>query len=186
MIILPHREKFINKHFFELSFKEEDTVPDLKLFKTLNAYEQFYLAETYNWDDGTEVLKWIIESPICDKGTASLIFWSAEPDFYFDYTEKTIVDYEKGTFDLLQKIIKKFRNSEFNRSKIKFDPTLHGNKTDWKTELDIWEIPDELRKPTKGSELISLSNIKMKISHWCYVRKSKKRERRKAKRKNAT
>lgn len=106
MIVFPQRKKFIIKNFFELSYKEGDITPDFELFKTLNSYEQFYLAEIYNWDDGSEVLKWIIESPICDKGTASLIFWSAEPDFYFDYTEQTIDDYEKDTFDLLQLILK--------------------------------------------------------------------------------
>ena len=186
MIILPHREKFINKNFFELSFKEEKTEPNFDIFKTLNSYEQFYLAETYNWDDGIKVLKWIVESPICDKGTASLIFWSAEPDFYFDYTEETIADYEKDTFELLQIILNKFKNSEFKKSKTKFDPTLHGNKTDWKTELDIWEIPNELRKPINGFELITWNNIKMKIAQWQRMKKSKKREKRKSERKNAT
>ncbi len=59
-------------------------MPDFKLFGKLNSTDQYYLAQHYNWDDGIEVLKWIIESRKCDKGTASLIFWASEPDWYFE------------------------------------------------------------------------------------------------------
>ena len=160
MIIRPHKIALIKKNFFESSFNEDEDddqeiVPDFEKFKTLNSAEQFYLAEIYNWDDGTVVLDWIIDSPKCDKGTASLIFWRAEPDFYFDYSADTIEDYEKPVWDLLQKILKKFRENGFKKSKIKFDPIEAGYRTDWKPELDIWEIPSELRIATKGRKPFS-------------------------------
>src|SRR6478735_2078171 len=103
MIILPSKEKFIQDNFIEFSFNnsEEDFLPDYNLFKKLNSTDQFYLAQNYNWDDGVEVLKWIIESKKCDKGTASLIFWSAEPDYYFEKSHDEIAEYEKDTFLLL-------------------------------------------------------------------------------------
>ncbi len=79
MIILPHRIKKIEKNFFEFSFNDEyeDIIPDKNIFDSLTSAEQYYLASIYNWDDGVIVLKWIIESPICDKGTAMKIFWMA-------------------------------------------------------------------------------------------------------------
>ena len=40
----------------------------------------------------------------------------------------------------------------FQNSKLKFDPIAEGYKTDWKTELDIWKIPTELKTVTKGSK----------------------------------
>ena len=75
MIILPYKEKFIRENFIEFSFDSDDEnyLPDFKLFETLNSTDQYYLAENYNWDDGVEILKWIIESKKCDKGTASQI-----------------------------------------------------------------------------------------------------------------
>lgn len=138
---------------------ENEIIPDLELFKTLNSAEQYYLAYHYNWDDGIIVLDWIIDSPKCDKGTASLIFWRAEPDYYFDYTAETIDEYEKDVFDLLQKIVIKFKNKAFKNGRLKFDPEKNGYNTDWETKLDIWEIPNELKKPTKGFVPIGLRII---------------------------
>lgn len=157
MIIRPHKILLIKKNFIEFSFDEnedndEEILPDFEKFKTLNSAEQYYLAENYNWDDGIIVLDWIIDSPKCDKGTASLIFWKAEPDFYFDYTAETIEDYEKPVWNLLQKIVKKFNQNGFLKSRLKFDPKAEGYKTDWKTELGIWELPSELKAETKGKK----------------------------------
>ncbi|WP_027078039.1 DUF4274 domain-containing protein [Maribacter antarcticus] len=157
MIIRPHKISLIKKNFIEFSFKKdeddnEEIIPDFEKFKTLNSAEQYYLADNYNWDDGTIVLDWIIDSPKCDKGTASLIFWRAEPDFYFDFTIETIEEYEKPVWNLLQKIVGKFRENGFKNNRYKFDPIVEGYKTDWKTELDIWEIPAELKTTTKGKK----------------------------------
>jgi len=156
-MIRPHKILMIKNNFIEFSFNEDEEensefIPDFEKFKTLNSEEQYFLADKYNWDDGTIVLDWIIDSPKCDKGTASLIFWRAEPDFYFDFTADTIVDYEKPVWTLLQKIIKKFRDNGFKNNKLKFDPIGEGYKTDWKTEFDIWEIPAELKVATKGKK----------------------------------
>jgi len=155
MIIRPHKILLIKKNFIEFSFNEDENndveiIPDFEKFKTLNSAEQYFLADNYNWDDGTIVLNWIVDSVKCDKGTASLIFWKAEPDFYFNYTSETIEDYEKPVWDLLQKIVRKFKENGFKKSKLKFDPIAEGYKTDWETELDIWEIPTELKTVTKG------------------------------------
>lgn len=157
MIVRPHKILLIKKNFIEFSFNENEDgdtgkILDFKKFNTLNSAEQYFLADNYNWDDGTAVLDWIIDSPKCDKGTASLIFWRAEPDFYFDYTAETIENYKRPVWSLLQKIMKKFRKNEFKNSKLKFAPIEEGYKTDWKTELDIWEIPAELKTATKGKK----------------------------------
>jgi hypothetical protein len=143
----------MTKNFIGFSFKGlegEEVIPDFAKFQTLNSAEQYFLAAHYNWDDGPLVLNWIIDSPRCDKGTTSLIFWRAEPDFYFDYTAETIPDYEKPVWNLLQKIVRKFKANEFTASEFKFDPIAEGYQTDLKSELDIWLLPDELRLPTKG------------------------------------
>lgn len=76
MIITPLKEKLIIENFIEYSFDNggDNLMPDFEVFKKLNSTDQYFLAENYNWDDGVEVLSWIINSPICDKGTAILIF----------------------------------------------------------------------------------------------------------------
>lgn len=185
MIIFPYKEKFIQKNFIEYSFENEkdEYLPDFKLFEKLNSTEQYYLAKNYNWDDGVEVLKWIIDSPKCDKGTASLIFWTSEPDFYIERSEQNIPEYEKNTFLLLRKIVEKFKNNEFKKSKLKFDPTERLLKIDWSKQNSEWDIPNELKRHTKGFTPISLGMIQNSIWEWQRKRRLAKREAKKQKRK---
>lgn len=186
MIILPTREQFIQDNFFELSF--QDRRPDFRKFQSLSSTEQYYLADIYNWDDGVEILNWIIDSDKCDKGTASLIFWRSEPDFYLERTTETIAEYERDVFDLLQKIVSKFNSDSFKRTRLKFDPGSKVDVVDWNKKYDGWGIiPKDLRQPTKGIVPISLSRIARYISQWQQTRKYRKREakRQKRKQKNA-
>ncbi|WP_327018095.1 DUF4274 domain-containing protein [Croceibacter atlanticus] len=157
MIVRPHKVFLINKNFIEFSFNEsaEDIIPDFSKFKSLNSAEQFYLADRYNWDDGAFVLQWIIDSPKCDKGTACKIFWSAEPDYYFDYTENTIDESEKDIWLLLQSILKRFHSNNFKTNKFQFIPSQEGYKTSWPIKLDIWKIPKELKNGIKGKKPFS-------------------------------
>nr|WP_289847688.1 DUF4274 domain-containing protein [Cellulophaga baltica] len=110
------------------------------------------MADIYNWDDGPTVMQWIIDSPKCDEGTACKIFWSTEPDYYYDFTAETIDEYEKGVWSLLQSILKRFKANDFAKSRFKFIPTEEGHKTDWPTKFDIWEIPAELKSGVNGKK----------------------------------
>jgi hypothetical protein len=155
-------------------------LPDFKLFEKLNSTDQYYLAQNYNWDDGIEVLKWIIESKKCDKGTASLIFWASEPDYYFKKSESEILDYEKEVFLLLKKIVDKFNKKEFKKSNLKYDPTERERRIDWSKQNSEWDIPEELKKPTKGFSIISLGIIQQKIWQWKLESKQAKRAKKRA------
>ena len=62
------------------------------------------------------------------------------------------IDYEKPVWNLLQKIVKKFKENDFKNSRLKFSPIEEGYKTDWKTKLNIWKIPAELKTVTKGKK----------------------------------
>ena len=159
-MIRPNKILMIKKNFIEFSFdddleNEEETIPDFKKFKTLNSAEQFYLADNYNWDDGPKVLQWIVDSSNCDKGTACLIFWRAEPDYYFDYTSNTVDEYEKDIWLLLQSIIKRFKKNNFTKGDFEFIPTQEGYKTDWPIKYDIWNIPEELKTGIHGKKPFS-------------------------------
>jgi len=160
MIISPKRVKFIRDKFLEFSFQDEDSdeevIPDFEAFQTLNSAEQYFLASEYNWDDGTVVLEWIINSPICDKGTATMIFWMAEPDYYFDYTEETIDEWAKDVWKLLQNILKKFNEGKFSKAKYSFSPKKKGYQTVWDSAIGIWELPNDLIKGNKGIKPIAI------------------------------
>jgi hypothetical protein len=185
MIILPFKERFIRANFIEFSFNSEDEnyLPDFKLFEKLNSTDQYYLAQNYNWDDGIEVLKWIVESKKCDKGTASLIFWTSEPDYYFEKSESEISDYEKDTFLLLKRIVEKFNTNEFKSSNLKYNPTDREKRIDWSKLNSEWFIPEELKKTTKGFSIICFGIIQQKVWEWQRKRKEAKRAEKRLRRK---
>lgn len=177
MIVLPNREEFIKENFFELSFKDQE--PNFEKFKTLNSTELHFLAEIYNWDDGIELLNWIIESEKCDKGTASMIFWRSVPDYYLDKNENEneIEDYEKDTFNLINKIVEKFKSENFKNSRIKYNPNEDFDFESYKNELIKWNLPNEITKSTKGMKPIYLGTTLKFLKN--QYSKSKKRKRRK-------
>lgn len=184
MIILPSKEKFILEKFIEFSFDSEDEehLPDFNDFQKFNSTDQFYLAQYYNWDDGVEVLRWIIESTKCDKGTASLIFWQSEPDYFFEISADEVEEYEKDTFLLLKRIVEKFNNKEFTRSIIRYDPADRVKTIDWSKQNPEWNIPNELKLPTQGFPIISMGIIQEKIAEWQRKRKEAERERKRKRR----
>ncbi|RAK65854.1 DUF4274 domain-containing protein [Hymenobacter edaphi] len=92
------RTDFIQTHFIGTAAK--GMIPDLARFQQLrSAAELHYLADAYNWDDGVTVLDWVINSPTCDYGTALLIFWRAQPDFYTEFANEQEAD-EEGFFSV--------------------------------------------------------------------------------------
>lgn len=88
-VIHKDRATFIHNNFFEFSFNEEsndEIEPDRQKFEQLvHPAELHYLASIYNWDDGNTVPLWIVESPLCSKATAILVFWLTTPDYYRQY-----------------------------------------------------------------------------------------------------
>jgi hypothetical protein len=184
MIIFPWREKFICKHFIEQSFGQEDEniVPDFSTFETLSTGEQYYLASNFNWDEGVKILKWIIESPKCDKGTAGLIFWGAEPDFYIEHTSETIPAYEKEVFDLLQLITQRFANNDFRSSRYKFGPGSSLKHIDFARKYVDWNLSSELQYVKPGRVPISIGSIRKWVAEYQRKQFLKSRELRKNKR----
>lgn len=155
MIVKPSRENFIKENFFELSFRDEK--PDFEKFKTLNSTELHYLADIYNWDDGMEILFWIINSDKCDKGTALMIFWRAVPDYYFEKDEKELQFYERKVYQLLEEIVTSFKSNKFRKANIKYIPN-----EDFEINIDQilnWNIPREMTEQTRGFKPIYLGKI---------------------------
>lgn len=48
-----------------------------------------YVAGSYNWDGECRALKWIIDKPDTDLGTALVIFWLSDPFYAFEKYKST-------------------------------------------------------------------------------------------------
>ena len=119
---------YIQKNFIGWSFdKPNDYIPDKKIFSQLNhSAELHYLANLYNWDDGSIVLEWLLDSPLCTRSTANLLFWRAAPDWYLRFSIHDLEacpKFNRDGFIILRKIINKYERNDFSKYQIEFDPT---------------------------------------------------------------
>lgn len=153
--ISQQRAEFLTASFFELSFQDRE--PDRTVFDSItDPVELHYLADIYNWDDGAEVLGWITDSPYCDRGTAALIFWRSQPDFYTEYAQESEMSLTDGVLPLLQRIMQNWERGFYVRQHIAYnhheDPAAeqdYGNNPRSK-----WQIPAYLIEPTKGKPFL--------------------------------
>lgn len=153
--ISQERAGFLDENFTGFGFI--DASPDKALFDTItSSAELHYLADIYNWDDGPEVLGWIIDSPYCDRGTAALLFWRAEPDFYTDYTDESEISFDDGILPLLQRLMQHWEAGFYTRAQIAYDrrsdPGAEALAANYGQKK--WVIPDYLISPTQGKPLL--------------------------------
>lgn len=155
--ITHERAEFLIQHFFEFSFGHEDDdeagLPDRAAFDTIdNPLELHFVADNYNWDDGEEVLNWIINSPLCDKATAMMIFWRAQPDFYTERATKEDAGIEEETWELLQNIMRNMEQGFYTHAHLEYDPAKDpaAEETDIDNPDSKWKIPEFMKTPLKG------------------------------------
>ncbi len=148
-IISSRKSEQICSKFFEWSFgKDDDFVPSKSDFSLLNhSAELHYLAYIYNWDDGHIVLKWVLQSPLCSRSTANLLFWRSLPS-YFEKTNfsdpETCPDYCEAGFELIPIVLERYSNLDFSTENIAFDPTdeiehLEHKKFDWEIPKGVYD-----------------------------------------------
>jgi len=108
--------KFIVENFFE----KNDI--DLKKFEKLKSPEELhFLADIYNWDYDFTVLRKIIQSQYCDKGTALMIFWRACPEDILEFSSEKEASIHGQAYKLIQEIIERYTKDKFKSKIISYD-----------------------------------------------------------------
>lgn len=103
--------------------KEEEIIDFVN--ETTNPEELHYFAETWNWDGGFEALQMLLNNPSCDRGTALMIYWLAQPVFYYQqYADLSQVppDHE-DEYDFIDEIENWLLGNSFETNQIQFIPT---------------------------------------------------------------
>lgn len=153
--LLSQERKFLlQDKFFEFSFNDKE--PDQSFFETIdNSLEYHYITSIYNWDDGTEVLSWIINSSLCDSATAKMIFWRSQPSYYTRFSTKEEASFDGDVFELITKIIDNFRTGFYTNQNIAYDPTddPSAEETDYKDPKAKWDIPEFMKERSTGVEV---------------------------------
>jgi hypothetical protein len=93
-------------------------------------------AREFNWDAGCKEMRDVIRHPLCDLGTALLIYWYAGPGYYLKYADRSEVqDYENDSLALIEEIEQRVKDQQFKTATQPFDPRDHEG-TDWTTRYD--------------------------------------------------
>jgi len=80
-------------------------------------------ASLFNWDCGVEELERVVTHPICDRGTALMIYWRSQPDYYLKYSNVDEMPlHEREGFELIQHIQQRISAGAYQHWTITYDP----------------------------------------------------------------
>jgi hypothetical protein len=111
-------------------------------FQFLQTPEEIHVyADKFNWDSSLESLYWILENPLCELGTAVMLYWKATPLYFYEKYESrekfaeqkpsyyTDEDWFK-TYDLIKIIEKKFDEDFYKTRVIQYSVSKDENMLD--------------------------------------------------------
>ncbi len=113
-------------------------------------FELHYLANWWNWGDGKteEVMKAILSHPLCDRGTALLIYWlGVTPDIAADETQ--IPSWQMPSFELAALTEARLRENKFASQIIAYNPAESAEFAD-SLNYAKREVPFEWTQPSPG------------------------------------
>ncbi len=119
--------------------------------------ELHHFAWNYNWDNDLDDLWWIIRNPLCDKGTALLLYWTACPRWLYQYGRREEVPpYEREHYDFVKELEHRYLTNLYTHETTHVDPS-NDRGTNWTTEYrDVaikQQIPEAMFTPTSGRVL---------------------------------
>jgi hypothetical protein len=124
----------------------------------------FYLPFVLNWDDShsVRVISWILNSPLCDVGTALVIYWLMAPtDWVGREVDPSGDAWENEQIALLRKIEASVLSCAYPSAEISFDPTSLRRfwNADGSERRDLSGIPPHMKRPTPGASLPSARDL---------------------------
>jgi hypothetical protein len=139
---------------------ESSTKRNLKaaLAQVSSSLELHYFSSHHNWDGGIHSLEMVVSHPLCDAGTALMIFWLGQPGYFFG--KEALEIYEVPQFRLLKDIQQRYIKGKFASHDIFVDPAsvlgmnlLQENSF----ESGFTQIESKLKSPSPGQEAPPLS-----------------------------
>jgi hypothetical protein len=115
--------------------------------------EMFLFASESHPAQGREEWRRVLDSPLCDMGTALLIFWRNDPVNHYEFASPDAVpSINRGSYDLVREIERKYRAGAYPSAVVRFDPTaFHGYSfLDGQAAEAVERVPAEMRPPSRG------------------------------------
>lgn len=109
--------------FDELTDDDQDRPFREFLASVTDPAELHLFAQRFNWDGDVDDLRRVVRHPLCDLGTALLIYWRGQPGFYLEYADRNAVPaFAREVYDLLREIEGMVAAGRFKAATQPFDP----------------------------------------------------------------
>lgn len=114
-------------------------------------------AARSNYDGNLQALRWLVDQPTLDRGTALLIYWYLGAGWHVQFTsaEQAL---SPETFLLLRLIEERYAAGFYNTGHIWFDPHTSegGRPDDYPKVAVVRPVPTIMLEPVNGSEFVEL------------------------------
>ncbi len=114
-------------------------------------------AARSNYDGNQQALRWLLDQPTLDRGTALLIYWYLGAAWHVQFTsaEQAL---SPETFRLLRLIEERYAAGFYEAGNIWFDPhTSEGGRPDDYPKVPVLRpVPAIMLEPVNGSEFVEL------------------------------
>lgn len=108
---------------------EDDDEQSMRSFRTaidgLESAEELHIfAGNFNWDCGWHELAVVLQNPRCDYGTALMVYWLGQPDYFYRKIEmaKPLSPDEQETWQRLKWLEERLLSCAYKDRQIAFDP----------------------------------------------------------------
>lgn len=112
-----------------LLYEAEDENQFLSEFNKIATKEELHeLAQNINWDGGYFELEQIISHPNIDRGTALLLYWYGEPQYFTKYSSaEEVEECNRQNYIFIKKVERMLLENDFKSNEIPFNPVQHLN-----------------------------------------------------------
>jgi hypothetical protein len=101
-----------------------------RILAEVNTPEELHeFVDHWNWDGGTEPIRRALAHPLCDRGTALMVYWRIDPIFYLKPEHDTRAKVEANLWpdavvhwDMLREIEQRLAANRFRTAEVAFDP----------------------------------------------------------------
>ncbi len=127
---------------------EDDATFTQTLHRIESPAELHALAQQINWDGGFDGLNAVLQHPLCDRGTALMIYWLGEPTYFADFaSDDDVPDVSQPLKQFLNRVETQLINKQFKSNTICFDPMADLNVIQRGKIENIDSIPSALKRP---------------------------------------
>ena len=95
-----------------------------------------------------DALEAVLEHPLCDRGTALMIYWLGEPTYFADFaSDEDVPEVNRSLKEFLNRVQNQLMSEQFKSNTICFDPMVDMNVVQRRKIENAGTIPAVLKKP---------------------------------------